>query len=287
MHPSISSRHGEVRRMRSAQRTARNGTQPRKTGDFFRSLSSEGWQECQTIIVPVSYPAGKTLFHEEESPASILILLEGSVKISLNSSDGRKMILRIAKPVELLGLTSVLSGASYDITAETVFPCRFASIPRRMFLDFLTRNPVAYQALARMLSWEMSRACEQMRIIGLSSSAAVRLARLLLSWSASARPREGRIRLSVPLTHAEIGECIGVARETASRAMIELRQRGLIEVRGSVVHIANRFDLAAFAHQVYPVLPPALHPQCPPGPAMMLTARPRATWRACAQLRQA
>ncbi len=274
--------------MRSTHNNGRIANEPRKTGEFFRSLSPSGLRELKAIVLPISCPARAILFQEEQPPASILILLEGSVKISVNSSDGRRMILRIAKPAELLGLTSVLSGTSHEVTAEALHPCRIASIPRKTFLDFLTRHPATYQSLARELGREMSHACEQMRIIGLSSSAVVRLARLFLVWSADDRRPSGEICLSVPLTHGELGECIGVTRETASRAMIELRQRRLIEVRGTMIHVADRRTLQFFADQADPVVSPSVRsPNDRRSIYLLQFARLRAEREAGARLRQA
>jgi CRP/FNR family transcriptional regulator len=208
-------------------------------------------RDFRAFVSLVCYPAHAVLFEEQRPAGNILILVEGCAKISVNSSDGRRLILWIARPAELLGLTAVLRGGCYEVTAETVHPCTIASIRRQDFLDFLMRHSAAYQCIAHELSLEMSRACEQMRIMGLSSSASVKLARLLLEWSVGVRPNVHGTSIIVPLTHEEMGECIGVTRETVSRAMAELRERELVEVHRSAVIIKNRFALDAFAQGLH------------------------------------
>ncbi len=170
--------------MRSTHKADQGATRPHSVGEFFGSLASDALREFQAYVSLVCYPAHTVLFEEEQEANTILIVLEGCVKISMNSRDGRRLILWIARPVALLGLTSVLLGSCHEETAETVHPCRIASIRRQEFLDFLERYPAIYQGVARELSVEMSRAREQMRIMGLSSSASIRLAWLLLEWSA-------------------------------------------------------------------------------------------------------
>ena len=113
-----------------------------------------------------------------------MFLLEGRVKLSINSIDGRRLILGIAGPGEILGITSAISGCPYEITAEARFPCRIAALNRQSFLDFLLRYPLACQNVARQLSLQYKRACEQLRIVGLTSPAPAKLARLLLDWCA-------------------------------------------------------------------------------------------------------
>ncbi len=242
--------------MGSTQKTDRGETRQHRVGEFFSSLASDALREFQAYVSLVCYPADAMLFEEQGEASSILILVDGCAKISVNSSDGKRLILWIARPVELLGLTSVLRGSCHEVTAETVHPCRIASIRRQDFLDFLVRYPAVYQGLARELSVEMSRAHEQMRIMGLSSSASIKLAWLLLEWSADGgRPTRRGISVSVPLTHEEMGECIGVTRETVSRAMADLRQRRLIDLHGSAVIIANRFALESFARGLHQATP--------------------------------
>lgn len=221
-------------------------------GEFFNSISASVLRDFLSVVVPVYCPGNAVLFQEQHPPTRILVLLEGFAKISVNSSEGRRMILWVARSGELLGLSSVLSGSAHKVTAETLQPCRIASVPRQQFLDLLTHHPTVYPSLARELCLEINRACGQMGIVGLSPSIAVRVARLLLEWSAGGEAMDCGTRVNVTLTHGEIGECIGAARETVSRAIAELRRRRLIDVHSSSLFVTNRFALEAYAGVLSP-----------------------------------
>jgi CRP/FNR family cyclic AMP-dependent transcriptional regulator len=221
-------------------------------GEFFNSISAAVLREFLSIVLPVYCPGNVVLFQEQQPPTRILVLLEGFAKISVNSSGGKRMILWIAGQGELLGLSSVLSGSAHRVTAETLQPCRIASVSRQQFLDLLTRHPAVYQSLARELCLEINRACGQMGIVGLSPSVAVRVARLLLEWSADGQVTDRGTRVNVSLTHGEMSECIGAARETVSRAIAELRRRRLIDVHSSSLFVTNRFALEAYAGVLSP-----------------------------------
>ncbi len=73
-----------------------------------------------------SYSAGSMLFAEEQASEEVFILLQGEVKLSVTSSDGKRFILRIAQPGEILGLASAFSGNASEMTAETLYPCDIA-----------------------------------------------------------------------------------------------------------------------------------------------------------------
>ena len=64
-----------------------------------------------------------------------------------------------------------------------------------------------------------SMACQQLRTVGLSTSAPEKLARLLLDWSRGEPDHGERHAIPFPLTHEQIGEFIGASRETVTRTM--------------------------------------------------------------------
>jgi CRP-like cAMP-binding protein len=115
-----------------------------RRGDFTERLTPDECSEFESIRTFSDYSPATTLFVEQEAPDNVLFLLTGQVKLSLNSSAGRRTILGVACPGETLGLASAFSGRPYDITAETVSPCMIASIERERFLGFLKRHPSAY-----------------------------------------------------------------------------------------------------------------------------------------------
>jgi CRP/FNR family transcriptional regulator len=99
-------------------------------GEFFNKLSPLAMKDISSMAHGSNYPAGMILFSEKDPAPGVYIVLEGEVKLSMNSSDGRRLILRIAKKGEILGLASALSGRPCEMTAETLYPARIAAIVR-------------------------------------------------------------------------------------------------------------------------------------------------------------
>lgn len=217
-------------------------------GEFFNKLSPEALKDLTALALPVQYPAGRMLFSEKDDAPGVYVILEGEVKLSMNSSDGRRLILRIAKKGEILGLASALSGKPCEMTAEALFPAKIAPIARRDFLNFLLRHPDAYQTVTEELSREYTKACEQLRTVGLSASAPEKLARLLLEWSEKGQTTDHGIRFRFSLTHGEIGEFIGASRETVTRTLTIFKTRHLVAFNGSTLTIPNKAALENYAH---------------------------------------
>jgi len=221
-----------------------------RAGEFFKCLSVNAMIEFESLAVPFSCERNAVLFAEEQEPYSILFVLEGKVKLAMNSIEGKRLTLGIAGPGEILGLAAAVSGCPYETTAVAQFPCRIGSLSRQSFLDFLLRHPVAWENSARLLSVDYKRGCEQLRLLGLTWKASAKLARLLLRWCADGQRTEYGARIHCPLTHEEIGEYIDVSRETVTRALADFKNRELVEQHGSTFIIFNLRALEVYAGEV-------------------------------------
>ncbi|MFZ0743043.1 MAG: Crp/Fnr family transcriptional regulator [Terracidiphilus sp.] len=233
--------------------TMRNGVtgssiQVERTGEFFSKLSPAAFKDLAMLQYPSSYAANVIVFSEKEEARGVFVVLEGEVKLSINSSDGRRLSLSIARKGDILGLSSALTGSPYEMTAETLYPSKIAPIGRRDFLNFVAKYPEVYQTLMEELSRQYSMACVQLRTVGLASTVPEKLARLLLEWSETGQTTERGTRFRFSLTHEEIGEFIGASRETVTRTLSVFKSRQLVAFHGSMLTIPSRNALETFAH---------------------------------------
>jgi CRP/FNR family cyclic AMP-dependent transcriptional regulator len=217
-----------------------------KKSGFFCQLTPKATKDFDSIKSASAYPDGAILFMEKQDPHGVFVLCEGEVKLTISSSEGKTLILRIAKAGEILGLMSVLSGKPYEVTAETLRPSQIAFVRRDDFLRFMAQHPDASAGIVKQLSTNYHTACEQLRTVALSTSAQGRLAKLLLDWSADAEPTKLGPRIQMPLTHEEIAECIGSSRETVTRALSGFKSQQLVALKGSSLLITNRAGLESF-----------------------------------------
>ena len=216
----------------------RNSTDPtaRKGGGFCNSLANS-LKVLDTTIPPVGYPKGTILFMEGQPARGIFAVCSGRVKISTSSLEGKLIILKVAEMGELIGLPAILSGKPYEVTAVVSEQAWVAFIPRSVFLRFLRVNPQAVVQVAQLLTDSHYAGHEVIQSLALSRSASEKLARFLLHWSAN--HTRGLDRLRITLTHEEIGEMIGVTRETVTRLLTIFKKRKLVTVRGTEVDICK------------------------------------------------
>lgn len=211
----------------------------------FCDLPDETLRALDAVKFTTLYPRGALLFVEGQPARGVYVLCSGRAKLSATSSDARVIITRLARCGEILGLGAALSGAPYEVTAETLEPAQVNFIRREDFLRVLSGHPEASMRAAEQLGRNYSAAVEQVRMLGLSYSAAAKLARFLLEGGGVGDVREDRIKLA--LTHEEIGQLIGASRETVTRLFSEFKHDKLIQVKGSTLHLSDRPALESLA----------------------------------------
>ena len=217
---------------------------PWRDDSFFCQLDPHTLKAFDSITFANVYPEGTLLFAEGESPRGLFILCYGSAKLTISSGAGKKLITRRVVPGDALGLASVLSGHTYKATAETVTPSQLKFIKRDDFLRFMGEYRDVSFNIARQLIEECESDADQIRALGLSNSAAEKLAYLLLSWCDESGSRSASgVRVPVTMTHEEISQTIGTSRETVSRLLKSFREKKIITVRGSSMTVHRRDEL--------------------------------------------
>src|SRR5271165_3060951 len=213
---------------------------------FFCQLPKSVMEAFQPLKVTIAYPVGATLFVEGQVCRGVYILCRGRVKLSANSKDGQTLILKIARAGEVLGLSAAVSGIPYQTTAETGQPCQLNFVKRDEFLKFLAGHPDACMHAAIYMSRECQQAYQHIRSFT-SSSSSQRIARLMMDWSHDDSGTATTHGIKVALTHDEIGQIIGMSRETVTRTLADFRKHHIAVLHGSTLLIENMSALQQLA----------------------------------------
>ena len=217
---------------------------PLREDRIFCNLSDDVMKDFQGIKATSVYPKGALLFLEGQPARGAFILCTGKAKISTTSTCGKSIILRIAEPGEVLGLTSIMENTPYEATAETIEPTQANFISRSDFLRFTERHGEVGMKVAHQLTHNCKCAYEEIRSLGLSNSVPEKIAKLLLSWAEhplnnpKSKPHEIPIR--VTLTQEEIAQFAGSSRETVSRVLGDFKKKGWLRVKGATWYILNK-----------------------------------------------
>jgi len=164
---------------------------------------------------------GETLYRAGEPAIASYALEAGLVKLAVLLPSGRERIVGIAGPGDLVGAMTPAT-LSYGESAEALG----AAVVVRALEPHRAEHAAT---LARAADAHLARLRHALEETDLPVAA--RLARTLvrLGDRFGQRGDDGRVRLTLPLTHDHLAALVGAARETTTATLSELRQRGLLE----------------------------------------------------------
>ncbi len=191
---------------------------------------------------------GRVLFAEGEPARGVYILRTGRASQSISSSEGRIVILRMARAGDVLGLNSVLRNASYDTTVKALQPCRTDFISRAHLIELMERSQRGAHAMLKILSHELTELTDRARLLLLPQTALGRLARLLLqACYDSDGSKSSSSRIERVFTHEEMAQMICSSRETVTRLLATLSKQQVIRVTPDSILIGDRPALEKIA----------------------------------------
>ena len=199
----------------------------------FCEISREAVSSLDRMKFATVYPKGSTLFVEGEMPRGVFLLCSGRAKLTTSSSEGKTLIVKIAEPGEILGVSAALLGRKYEVSAETTEPAQINFISREDFLRLLHTHADTSMRAAQQLARSYHSAQKEIRSLGLSQTTSEKLAKLILDWCEKGEETPKGTRIKVLMTHEEIAQMIGTTRETVTRLLSSFKRKKFIDVKGS------------------------------------------------------
>ncbi len=213
----------------------------------FCHLSADTLQALDQISYLISYPERATLFSEGQSCQVVFLLCSGRAKLSAAGRDGRRVLLRVAPAGQVVGLSSVLAGDQYRLTAETLAPSVVRIFKRSDFLHFVhSSSSTSLRALSTICQ-EYSTALDSLRSLALFPTASARVAQLLLQICSCEEAAGKPLRAKLLLTQEQIAQMTATSRETVTRLFSDLRRNRVISIRGTNLVIRDRAALERIA----------------------------------------
>ena len=164
--------------------------------------------------LPLEVAAGYVLLRQNERADTAWQVMSGAFAERVRDADGRSLVLDIAGPGDITG---GLPGRAAGWEVQALCPGSFrvwTGPPEAAVCRWAER----FSGLASDVVW--------LDVIGRLERRLEDLARRF------GVPVPGGVRITIPLTHEELGELVGASRESVSRAMSELRAAGRVRAGG-------------------------------------------------------
>jgi CRP/FNR family transcriptional regulator, cyclic AMP receptor protein len=214
---------------------------------LFRGLGPDERKLLLGRVGVRSFDAGETIFTKGSPGTHMMAVLRGSVRIGVNSIDGRGIVLAILHPGEMFGEIALLDGKDRTADAVAMTACSIAVLARRDVLDSLERYPTGWAYVVSVLCDRLRKTDEHLAEVALLQIP-VRLAKALLRVMADdPQTKPGQKVYRMRLLQRELGELIGVTRESVNKCLHSWQRDGVLLIEKGQITITDREALEELA----------------------------------------
>jgi CRP-like cAMP-binding protein len=215
---------------------------------IFSALNYEELKEIQSYLSKESFKKKEEIFSEGDSSDWFYILVNGKVKITKMSVDGREIIIELISPPDFFGGFAVLKGFPYPANAVAMEDSDVIKISRHNLLRVIDRFPNVMYDMTANLGDRIREFHDTLKNNALERVES-RIAALLLKLAdKTGEKKDKTILINMRLTKQDIAEMVGTTVETTIRIMSKFKKSGFIDDKDGKVLIK---DLDALESIVY------------------------------------
>ena len=202
-----------------------------KSVSLFSRLNEKDIEVISRIIYINTYARGEVVFQEGEKGDSLYIVLKGQVKVCLYDEDGREYILAAIGRDGFFGELALIDELPRSANVITLESSELLIIRRHEFTRLLMENPTITIAILRVLSRRLREADERIKWLAFLSVEGRILKYLLGVGEKTGVKVKDYVIIEKGPTQIEIASSCGCSRETVSRMIKSLVQKGIVSVR--------------------------------------------------------
>src|SRR5579863_8175883 len=194
---------------------------------IFGALDEDVRKELAQRVHRKALAVGEPIFHVGDPGHSMMIILSGTVRVSLPGPKGKTVILADLTAGDLMGEVALLDGKDRSADTTALTKCDLLVIDRRDVVSFLEKRADLCLKLLDLLCERLRKSDQRMSGIAFSELSA-RLAKVLLDRSAKQSRPGAHAKLSLSLT--ELASMINATRENVNRCLRNWQRQGIVDV---------------------------------------------------------
>ena len=196
-------------------------------GLLFGALDEHARRELAARVHRRSFNVGEPIFHVGAPGQSMMVILNGTVRVSLPGSKGKAIILADLSAGELLGEVALLDGKERSADAAALTKCDLLVLERRDVVAFLEKRPDLCLKLLELMCARLRKSDQRMSDIAFFELSS-RLAKVLLD--RAGKPGRVGAKLKLSLSQTELAGMINATRESVNRCLRNWQRQGIVDL---------------------------------------------------------
>lgn len=182
---------------------------------------------------------GETILRAGETPPGVFYLKKGFVRLYSVSESGEELTLTIFKPGDIFPISWAVADSPNNYFLDAMTSSEMWRIGQKKFVSFVKENPDELYELTGKIMVRLLGLLRRMEYIVFGNSRTKIASILCIFVERFGRKTKGGFLIEVPLTHKDIANLVGIARETTSLEMGKLKDKGIIDYSGRTILVRS------------------------------------------------
>ena len=206
---------------------------------LFEGLDEEGTRALRAGVTEVHLARGERLFDEGDAGDQLYVVLDGKIKLTRASADGRENLTSVLGPGEMFGELSLFDPRPRTSSASAVTDATLAALAHDTLRSWLLERPDVSMHMLQALARRLRRANDVVADL-VFTDVPGRVAKNLLDLAArfGEQERDG-LHVHHDLTQEELAQLVGASRETVNKALADFAARGWLQISARSVLILD------------------------------------------------
>jgi CRP/FNR family transcriptional regulator, cyclic AMP receptor protein len=210
-----------------------------KRAPLFNALDDEDARALRRQMTEVKLSRGEHLFMEGDHGDALYVVLDGKMKLTKTSTDGRENLLAVIGPGEMFGELSLFDPRPRTSGASAVTDAVLASLKHEALLPWLRERPEVSMHMLRALVQRLRRSNDVVADL-VFTDVPGRVAKNLLDLADRFGTQEpDGLQVHHDLTQEELAQLVGASRETVNKALADFAARGWLQISARSVLILD------------------------------------------------
>ncbi|RMD48236.1 MAG: Crp/Fnr family transcriptional regulator [Ignavibacteria bacterium] len=206
---------------------------------IFSELPTETIEKIAKVGIKRTYKKESVILLEEDAGSALFVIIDGKVKVSRSSDDGKEVILTILGESDFFGEMAILDGQTRSANVIALEDTELFLIKRDDFIKLLYDHPEVSIALLQELTTRLRQADMKIKSLTLKDAEGKVATVLLQIADDLGKIKQGKVEIEKLPLQQDLANMAGTSRETISRTLHAFAKKGLVEIEGSKLRITD------------------------------------------------
>ena len=215
-----------------------NARQLLKQSALFSHLNEQNLEDLLQNASKKDIRPRQVLFHKGDTGSQLFVVINGRIQISIPAEDGKEVTLAILEQGKIFGEFAVFDNQRRSATATALNASELLVIDRKQFIPFLHTHPqAAIEMIASLCERlrETDTFIEETLFLKLLPRLAKKISALAKQYGK--KTENGDVFIDFKLTQGDLGNMLGISRESINRQMRIWQSEGLISFEEGYITI--------------------------------------------------